>query len=289
MSDPSRTILTIHQPNSDQPTRPSPSERPRSAAPLDTTDDQDPSLRPRPLPNSYWATPSLLASEYPGHYEDEVAKPRLQTLIDVGEIRDFVDLTEDWELRPYVNILKDIAKDKGDPWIVEVLNEEDVDVVSKKDNLPATTIRYIRLPVRDGFVPKPEGLRRVMHFLSCSVDSPSFGGTKEGRAAVGESQGAPLARSLTTSAHTIVHCWGGIGRTGTVVGCYLIESGVVESGDVALALIAKKWKGVDKSWRVPRSPETRPQEKMVLGYKRSTLMDTDTEAETSVEVCPSGA
>ena len=29
-----------------------------------------------------------------------------------------------------------------------------------------------------------------------------------------------------------VHCWGGIGRTGTVVGCYLIQNGYANSGDV---------------------------------------------------------
>src|SRR3712207_6971239 len=34
-----------------------------------------------------------------------------------------------------------------------------------------------------------------------------------------------------------VHCWGGIGRTGTVVGCYLVEHGM--DGEQAIAAIAE--------------------------------------------------
>lgn len=33
-----------------------------------------------------------------------------------------------------------------------------------------------------------------------------------------------------------VHCWGGIGRTGTVVGCLLVDAGM--SGEAAVARIA---------------------------------------------------
>ena len=51
-----------------------------------------------------------------------------------------------------------------------------------------------------------------------------------------------------------VHCWGGIGRTGTVVGCLLVESGM--TGDDALALIARKWTVMAKRHYRPRSPET---------------------------------
>jgi protein-tyrosine phosphatase len=50
--------------------------------------------------------------------------------------------------------------------------------------------------------------------------------------------------------HTVyVHCWGGIGRTGTVVGCYLVRHGM--TGKQALAQLAQYWKDVEKSWRHP--------------------------------------
>ena len=58
-----------------------------------------------------------------------------------------------------------------------------------------------------------------------------------------------------------VHCWGGVGRTGTVVGCWLVRHGL--TGDQALSQIAEWWKGVGKSHRAPRSPETPEQREYV--------------------------
>ena len=54
-----------------------------------------------------------------------------------------------------------------------------------------------------------------------------------------------------------VHCWGGIGRTGTVVGCWLVRHGL--TGDGALDQIAERWKHMEKSRRHPRSPQTHQQ------------------------------
>jgi hypothetical protein len=54
-----------------------------------------------------------------------------------------------------------------------------------------------------------------------------------------------------------LHCWGGIGRTGTVVGCLLREQGL--SATEALDVIARKWRSMEKRSRHPRSPEWPPQ------------------------------
>jgi hypothetical protein len=67
---------------------------------------------------------------------------------------------------------------------------------------------------------------------------------------------------------TAVHCRGGIGRTGLVVGCWLVESGVVESGAAALQFIAEEWKSVEKCRRFPQSPETGGQCEFVLNFER---------------------
>lgn len=49
-----------------------------------------------------------------------------------------------------------------------------------------------------------------------------------------------------------LHCWGGVGRTGTIVGCWLARQGL--SGDEALARLAELWRQCPKSeWR--DSPE----------------------------------
>lgn len=63
-----------------------------------------------------------------------------------------------------------------------------------------------------------------------------------------------------------VHCRGGIGRTGLVVGCWLVESGVARDGDDALRLIAEEWKMVEKYKRFPCSPETGPQFEFVKSF-----------------------
>jgi len=54
-----------------------------------------------------------------------------------------------------------------------------------------------------------------------------------------------------------LHCWGGVGRTGTMVGCWLVRQG--RTGDEALAQVAEWWQGVDKAYRLPHSPQTREQ------------------------------
>jgi len=61
-----------------------------------------------------------------------------------------------------------------------------------------------------------------------------------------------------------LHCRGGIGRTGTVVGCYLVRRGM--SGPQALQQLATWWRQVPKSSRSPRSPETLAQIAFVLNW-----------------------
>jgi len=51
-----------------------------------------------------------------------------------------------------------------------------------------------------------------------------------------------------------LHCWGGVGRTGTVVGCLLREQGF-DAVD-ALDVIGRKWRVMEKRTRHPNSPET---------------------------------
>jgi hypothetical protein len=102
---------------------------------------------PRPLPNSYWATPLLLASEYPGAPTDAAAIPKLDALLAAG-IRDFYDLTETHELVPYEALLRERATHAG---------------------LAPGSIRYRRLPVRDLDLPSAERLVEVLALLAESA------------------------------------------------------------------------------------------------------------------------
>jgi protein-tyrosine phosphatase len=50
-----------------------------------------------------------------------------------------------------------------------------------------------------------------------------------------------------------VHCWGGIGRTGTIVGCWLVRHGM--TGEEALDRVKELWETrPDSGWST--SPQT---------------------------------
>ena len=74
-----------------------------------------------------------------------------------------------------------------------------------------------------------------------------------------------MVDTALATAHTVyIHCWGGMGRTGTVVGCYLARHGM--SGEQALEKIAQMRRGTPKGKYT--SPETEAQKQMVLNWGR---------------------
>jgi predicted protein tyrosine phosphatase len=71
-----------------------------------------------------------------------------------------------------------------------------------------------------------------------------------------------LDEALRLGRTVYLHCYGGIGRTGTVVGCYLVRHGM--SGPQAIAQIARWRSATPDGWKA--SPETRPQTDLVLRW-----------------------
>ena len=179
----------------------------------------------RPIPNSYWATPLLLACEYPWTPANPY-RPKLDSLLQAG-VRTFIDLTECGELIPYTSILGQRATLLG---------------------IDPTSIEYHRFPIRDRCL--PESIDLIYDVLDTLRDN--------------ENRGRISA----------VHCRGGIGRTGMVIGCWLVESGVAKNGGEALAIIAKEWKSVEKCKRYPHSPETGPQFDFVFKFHPSPKLKT---------------
>jgi protein-tyrosine phosphatase len=59
-----------------------------------------------------------------------------------------------------------------------------------------------------------------------------------------------------------VHCWGGVGRTGTVVGCWLVRHGL-DRGDPIAAIAALRAGLPDAR----PSPETAAQAALVRGWR----------------------
>jgi hypothetical protein len=93
-------------------------------------------------------------------------------------------------------------------------------------------VEYERWPVPDMGVPEPARMERLLD----RIDEALASGTK-----------------------VYIHCWGGVGRTGTAVGCFLVRRG--RDGEAALAEIADLWYQMspDKRMFHPRSPETAEQ------------------------------
>lgn len=63
-----------------------------------------------------------------------------------------------------------------------------------------------------------------------------------------------------------LHCWGGIGRTGTIVGCWLSRQGY--PGQAGLGRLEELWQQCPKS-RYRRSPETQEQRDYVLNWEEN--------------------
>ncbi len=73
-----------------------------------------------------------------------------------------------------------------------------------------------------------------------------------------------LAHALAAGEQVYVHCWGGIGRTGTVVACHLIERGL--SPEQALAQVQAGWQSMAKYNPRQTSPETPAQKDFVRAW-----------------------
>jgi hypothetical protein len=74
-----------------------------------------------------------------------------------------------------------------------------------------------------------------------------------------------IDKALESDGRVYIHCWGGRGRTGTVVGCSLMRHGLVEAGDVLAKIKHLRSLGRNVTGS---SPETQRQIDMVLSWKQ---------------------
>ena len=96
-------------------------------------------------------------------------------------------------------------------------------------------IVHRRMPIPDQGTPSAEEMRAILDAVDAAVEA----------------------------GHTVyVHCWGGIGRTGIVVGCYMVGQGM--TGRQAVDEIARRRRGTPDGHRP--SPENDQQEQMILSW-----------------------
>jgi hypothetical protein len=101
-------------------------------------------------------------------------------------------------------------------------------------------VEHRRFPVGDFGLPSPEGMRSLLEALDAALGA--------GR-------------------RVYLHCWGGIGRTGTAVGCWLVRHGL--DGERALQRLAGLYATAGQSRQHPRSPETDAQVDFIRTWKDS--------------------
>ena len=103
-------------------------------------------------------------------------------------------------------------------------------------------VEYRRFPIRDGGTPKsPAQMCEILDIIETAVSK---------------------------KATVYVHCLGGIGRTGTVIGCHLTRRG--HAGEAALTRLRELFADMDKA-RFTRSPENAQQENWVRNWKEPVL------------------
>ena len=100
-----------------------------------------------------------------------------------------------------------------------------------------TTVSWTRLPIADTKIPSHKEMRIILDVIDASI-----------------SKGAPV----------FIHCWGGKGRTGTVVGCYLARHGHAAGEDVINKIKSLRRKLPDAHHP---SPENGIQSQMVMSWK----------------------
>ena len=118
-----------------------------------------------------------------------------------------------------------------------------VEIAEEEARNLGLTVAHERHPIVDGSVPRSrEQMARVLDAIDAA---------------------------LSDRKTIYIHCWGGVGRTGTVVGCWLVRRG--RTGDAALSQLAEWWQEVEKVYRQPNSPETFEQETYVRNWTEASL------------------
>lgn len=79
-----------------------------------------------------------------------------------------------------------------------------------------------------------------------------------------------IDRLLAEDRMVYLHCWGGIGRTGVIVGCWLSRHGY--QGQNALHRLAELWRECPKSEIWSMSPQTYQQQDYVMNWDERLLI-----------------
>ena len=132
----------------------------------------------------------------------------------------------DLGIRRFLDLTEPGEHSPYEPMLARIAAERDLDV------------RHLRRAIPDLSVPVPGRVREIVDLLDSD---------------------------LSREEPVYLHCRGGAGRTGTVVGCFLIERGL--SPEEALAELAADRSHLGRRRRSWSSPETEEQRRFVLEWR----------------------
>jgi hypothetical protein len=120
------------------------------------------------------------------------------------------------------------------------LEPYDAMIEALRTEYPARSLQHVSIPIRDMSVPSsPEVAARILDAIDEELED---GGV------------------------VYLHCWGGIGRTGTIVGCWLVRHGL--DGEAAIGHLNELWQDNPKRSWWPRIPQTDRQFEYIRRWSR---------------------
>lgn len=127
----------------------------------------------------------------------------------------------------------------GIDYIIDLTEPEEIDGegYAVELNRMAGHIERINMPIRDMGIPSKTEMQRILNLIDLA---------------------------LVTGRTVYVHCMGGRGRTGTVVGCFLARHGIITGTSIIRHIAWLRRNTPDAQWQVP---ETYLQVLMVSQWK----------------------
>lgn len=178
-------------------------------------------------------TSSIHSTPFPQSYwviPGKLLAGQVPTSYYLDKTKVFLENLKDAGVNTIINLMEENEKNHYGDSFFDYANYLNIEPVW----FPVETYRF---PIKDVSVPKVKLMKMILDRTDSSVS--------EGKC-------------------VYIHCWGGIGRTGTVVGCYLMRHGYATQENVIEKIDKLK---MNSGLSHVYSPETKTQVEFVLNWK----------------------